>query len=66
MIVLITKHLKNAEGAIWEINCAKEEKVPLIGVYMKDATSANAPTALDGIKKIAWTWVGIADFVNNL
>lgn len=66
VIVLITKHLKNADGALWEIRCAKEEKIPIIGVYMKDATILDSPTELDGIKKISWTWLGIANFVNNL
>ena len=66
VIVLITKNLKKAEGAIWEIKCAKEEKIPLIGVYMKDTSLLDTPDELDGIKKINWTWDGIAEFVNNL
>ena len=34
VIVLISKNLKKADGAKWEIECAKEEKIPIIGVYM--------------------------------
>lgn len=66
VIVLITKNLKQADGAIWEIKCAKEEKIPVLGVYMKDCTISNSPSELDGIKKIKWTWDGIATFVNDL
>lgn len=66
VIVLITKHLKNADGAIWEIKCAKEENIPLIGVYMKDCNDSHSPVELNGIKKINWTWPDIADFVNKL
>jgi hypothetical protein len=65
VIVLITKNLKRAEGAIWEINCAKEERIPILGVYMRDASTFDAPEELFQIKKIIWTWEGIADFVNN-
>lgn len=66
VVVLITEHLKQADGAIWEIKCAKEENIPLIGVYIGSATAANAPTELNGVTKINWTWAGIASFVNGL
>jgi len=66
VIALITKNLKKGHGAIWEINCAKEEKIPLLGVYMKDCTIADTPSELDGVKKVNWTWSNIADFVNGL
>jgi hypothetical protein len=66
VIVLITKNLKKATGAIWEINCAKDENKPILGVYMKDASITDTPDALDGIKKVTWTWDNIATFVNGL
>ena len=66
VIVLITKHLKNAAGALWEIKCAKEESKPILGVYMSGCSAADAPAELNGIKKISWTWDGIAQFVNSL
>lgn len=66
VIVLITKNLKQGEGALWEIKCAKEEKVPILGVYMSGANSSHAPTELDGIKKVSWTWKEIGEFVNGL
>ena len=66
VIVLVTKNLNKADGAIWEIKCAKEEKIPILGVYMKGCTISDTPDELNGIKKINWTWDGIAEFVNNL
>ena len=66
VIVLITKNLKQADGAIWEINCAKAEGIPLIGVYIGETGVNDAPVELNGIKKINWTWPGVASFVNNL
>lgn len=64
--VLITKHLKQAAGARWEISCANEEGIPVIGVYIGDATANDAPPELNGIRKIIWNWADIADFVNSL
>ncbi len=66
VIVLITKNLRGADGAIWEIECAKNEEIPLLGVYMKGCTISDAPNELYEIKKIGWTWDGIAGFVNGL
>lgn len=66
VIVLITKNLKKADGALWEINCAKDEKIPLLGVYVGEATSSDSPTELDYVKKVNWTWDNITDFVNGL
>jgi CTP synthase (UTP-ammonia lyase) len=66
VIVLISKNLKKAEGALWEIKCAKEERIPIIGVYMAGCSSLDAPEEMNGIKKVSWTWENIADFVNGL
>jgi hypothetical protein len=65
-IALITKNLKRAEGALWEINCAKQERIPMLGVYMSGCNILDSPKELVGVKKINWTWDGIADFVNSL
>ena len=65
-IVLVTKNLKKADGAIWEIKCAKEEKIPLIGVYLDGTGLMNTPDELDGIKKVEWTWDNIKTFIESL
>lgn len=66
VIVLISKNLKNAEGALWEIKCAKEEGIPILGVYMTGCTILDSPSEMNGIKKVSWTWENIADFVKGL
>lgn len=66
VVVLITNNLKQADGARWEIKCAKEEGIPVLGVYIGGANANDAPIELNGIKKINWTWPGIASFVNGL
>ena len=66
VIVLITKNLKQASGAIWEIKCAKEENKPILGVYIGDTTILDTPGELNGIKKVNWTWTNIAEFINKI
>ena len=66
VIVLVTKHLRRADGAIWEIKCAKEEKIPILGVYMKDCGLLDTPDELNGEKKVNGTRENIASFVNSL
>lgn len=66
VIVLITKNLKKADGAIWEIKCSKEEKKPIIGIYLNGTTYIDTPDELDGIKKVEWTWDNIKTFIESL
>ena len=50
MISIITKNTKNTSGQIWEINCAKQEGMPIfVGVYGNDEHL--------GIKNIQWMWI---------
>lgn len=66
VIVLITKNLKNAEGAIWEVNCAKEENIPLMGIYCDGATIFDNIDELIGVKKVDWTWNNVKSFLTGL
>ena len=66
VIALVTKNLKKADGAIWEINCAKSEKIPLIGVYLDDTGIMDTPDELNGVKKVQWTWENIKNFIESL
>lgn len=66
VIVLITKNLKKADGAIWEIKCAKEEKKPVMGVYIDGTSLSDTPDELDGVRKVEWTWENIKNFIEAL
>jgi hypothetical protein len=66
VIVLVTKNLKKADGAIWEIKCAKEEEIPILVVYCDGANFYDTPDELNGEKKVEWTWDNIKEFVDNL
>lgn len=67
VIALVSKNTANAAGQLWEIKCAKEEKIPLIGVY----TTTNdrpwsLPAELSGVKVIDWKWDLIGNFIDSL
>ena len=55
LIVLVSKNIKNATGALWEVACAIEEKVPVIGIYIDGGTILDKPTALAGVSCYEWT-----------
>jgi hypothetical protein len=65
VIALISKSTLTSGGEKWEINCAIEEKKPLLGiwVYKSDQTF---PTEMSGRQIVEWTWDAIASFINGL
>lgn len=65
VIALVSENTLNSSGEKWEIECAKDEKKKLIGLwaYKNDKTR---PTVLSGHRIIEWTWDGIAEFIDGL
>jgi hypothetical protein len=62
VIALISKSSLNSSGEKWEIQCAKEEKKPLRGIwaYTDDRTN------VEGVSTTVWTWDNVKDFINSL
>lgn len=56
MIVLLSKNTWHSGGSRWEITCAKEEKVPVVGMHIKKNDRGAKPPELNGKKVIDWTW----------
>lgn len=65
MIVLLSKNTWHASGARWEIKCAKEEKVPVIGLHIKKNDKGAIPPELHGKKIIEWSWDKLDKFINR-
>lgn len=65
MIVLVSKITHKANGACWEIATAKEEGIPVFGVYIDKDNKGQIPKELAGEPVIEWTWDGIADMTNK-
>jgi len=66
MIAIVTSNSINADGQRWEIRCANEESVPVIGIHAQKFIHGQVPSELAGKKMIDWTWDGIKDFLDSL
>jgi hypothetical protein len=62
VIALISENSLTSSGQKWEIQCAKEEKVPLRGIwaYKDDRTN------VEGVNTKVWTWDNITAFIDSL
>jgi hypothetical protein len=65
-IQLVGKKTWQAEGAVWEVKAAKEEGIPVFGVYIDKNDHGKIPSSLAGSNVIEWTWHGIADMIKKL
>ncbi len=65
MIALLSKNTLKAEGARWEIKCAVEEDVPLLGIFIHD-DDRSKPPEMSGKRAVRWTWPNIAGFIDGL
>lgn len=67
VIVLVGRHMSTATGVVKEIAMAKEQSVPVFGVYVDGAgSSSTLPTGLARNRVIEWTWEGIASAVTQM
>jgi hypothetical protein len=66
VIALISKHTRSADGARWEMQCANEEDIPMLGVPIHKDDKGAVPTELAGHKVIEWSWSGIDTFIRGL
>jgi hypothetical protein len=66
IIVLVGKYMASASGVAKEIKMAKDQDVPVFGVYVGGATSvSNLPTGLPRSRTSAWAWDDIAAWVDQ-
>ena len=66
LIALIGRNTARATGARWEMWCARDERVPVLGVYIDKDDKPTPPPELAGTSIIEWTWEGIAAFIKGL
>lgn len=62
VIALVSKNSLSSSGQKWEIQCAHEEGVPILGVW----AYSNDRTNLQGVRTVSWTWEHIEDFIDSL
>ena len=67
IIVLSGKTMASASGVSKEIAMAKDQDVPVFGVYVDGAnTSSNLPSGLARNRTISWNWDSIANAINQM
>lgn len=67
LIVLSGKTMASATGVSKEITMAKDQNVPVFGVYVDGAnSSSNLPTGLARNRTISWNWDSIASAVDQM
>lgn len=62
VIALVSKNSLTSSGEKWEIQCAKDERKPLRGIW----AYSDDRTKLDGVATYAWSDQNIADFIDSL
>ncbi len=66
MIALLSKNIWHSRGARWEIKCAREEGIPVIGMHVKKNDKGAIPPELKGKKVIIWSWDNLANIINRI
>ena len=67
LIVLSGQTMASATGVSKEITMAKDQDVPVFGVYIDDAnSSSNLPKGLARNRTISWNWDNIANAIDQM
>ncbi len=65
LIALVSRNTLKADGARWEIDAAKKERIPILGIWIHSDDHVKVPE-LEGVRVIPWTWEGITKFLSGL
>ena len=62
VLVIVSKNSVNSSGQKWELQCAKEEKRKIRGIwaYKEDRTD------LAGVNTMVWTWDNISAWIDSV
>lgn len=66
VIALLSKNTLRASGARWEMKCAIEERVKIIGMHIRKNDKGAVPSELNGKKIIEWNWGNLEKFIQQL
>jgi hypothetical protein len=62
VIVLVSKNSLSSSGQKWEIECAKDEKKKILGIW----AYTNDHTNIVGVNTKVWTWDNVKTFIDSL
>ena len=67
LIVLSGQTMASASGVAKEIKMARDQDVPVFGIYVDGANSnSNLPTGLQRNRTISWNWGSIANAISQM
>ena len=67
LIILVGKYMSTATGVDKEIEFARQNNVPVFGVYVGGATSSSTlPLGLSRNRTVEWNWEKIADMIDQM
>jgi hypothetical protein len=62
VIVLVSENSLSSDGQAWEIQCAKDEGKPILGIW----AYSNDRTTVAGVSTVLWSDKNIGDFIDSL
>jgi hypothetical protein len=62
----LSKNTHKAGGSRWEMKCAREEGVKIIGMHKKKNDKGAIPPELQSKRVILWSWDNLEKFINQL
>lgn len=62
VIALVSEDSLTSSGQKWEIQCAREEKKKVLGIWAYTDDRTNLP----GVNTVVWSWDAIKKFINSL
>ena len=62
VIALVSSNSLTSSGQKWEIQCAKEERTKILGIW----AYTNDRTKITGVNTKVWTWEAIQSFIDSL
>ena len=65
MIALMSKNTANASGQLWEIQCAYDEGVPTMLMWI-DEKRPRLPALVSNRRINVWSWANLETFVDKL
>ncbi len=66
LIVLVGKSMATATGVAKEIQFAKDQNVPVFGVYVGGAdTNSTIPAGLQRNRTVSWTWPNVGAIIKQ-
>lgn len=65
VVSLISRSTPHAEGQLWEITCARELGIPLLGIWVEDQYRIK-PREMGSAPCKSWSWANISEFIEGV